>query len=251
MLTRSKSPSGCGSHGFSLIELMVSLFIGMLVIAGAISLIVAINRANSETIQGTRIDQELRALASVIADELKRTRRVHDAVCYVGQASSTSVCGTTCTTAPCPGPFDSFTITDLAGTSTTDGDCILYGYQDANLNDPSVSNPDFTNNYLAIHRDSTAKSIVLAKSTSAVTCSSSGTTLSSPQVTIIDMRFSCVSIGTSVSRTNGTSASCSEIDLTLTGSLKTGDNPTNSVTTSISHTYTLPIFIRSGAVKTS
>jgi hypothetical protein len=41
--------------------------------------------------------------------------------------------------------------------------------------------------------------------------------------------------------------SCSEIDLSLTGNLRSGDPYMNA----ISRTYTQPIFIRSGSVKTS
>jgi len=222
------------AHGFSLIEMMVATTIGMIVALGAVSVIVAIDKSNSETIQSTRINQELRALASVIGDEIKRSRRLHDPLSWVGQGGATN------------GTFD-FVNTATAG-------CILYGYQDATL-DTGVTSA--VNNYQAVYLKTTGGvgSVVFANSTSAVTCSTVGTTLSSSQLNITDLKFFCVTTdGTNVSDLANTAAanttqvqeSCSEIDMSLSAKLVSGDTFENS----IARTYVQQIFIRSGAAKT-
>ena len=75
-------------RGFSLIELMISVTIGLIVAAGAVKLIVAIDQANSETIQSTRLTQEVRGLANLIAADLKRVQRVSDPIAEVGQGTN-------------------------------------------------------------------------------------------------------------------------------------------------------------------
>ena len=228
MLNLRKLQSFKTGRGFTLIELMVAIVIGMVVVAGAVTLILAINRANSDTIQGTRIDQELRALASVISDEIKRSRRRHDPLYYVGGVGSHT------STAE--------VAMDTVDTSTAG--CILYGYQDSRLNDPT-SNAAAVYNYYAISLQT--GSVQLVSDISAVTCTGGAgnptiTTLSSPQINITGMTFTCA-VGAS-----GTS--CEEIDLTLTGTLKKGDAETRVSANSYTqpHTYTQPIYIRSGAV---
>jgi prepilin-type N-terminal cleavage/methylation domain-containing protein len=225
------------ARGFSLIEMMVAIVIGMIVAAGAVSLIVAIDRANSETIQAARINQELRALASVIGDEIKRARRLHDPVAGVGQGSATN------------GTFD-FVDTSTAG-------CIVYGYQDATLNDDTAAASAAVSNFSAIYLDANSN-IVLARDTSPVTCTTAGTILNSSQLKVVanGLTFRCVTTnGTSVSDVANTTAAdttqvqetCNQIDMVLSAKLTSGDPYTNSIT----HTYVQQVFIRSGAVKTS
>src|ERR1700746_1214039 len=88
MLRIAQHASARLSRGFSLIELMISVTIGLIVMAGAVSLIVSIDQSNSESIQSTRLTQELRALAGVIADDLKRTKRLYDPIADVAQGST-------------------------------------------------------------------------------------------------------------------------------------------------------------------
>jgi prepilin-type N-terminal cleavage/methylation domain-containing protein len=230
------------ARGFSLIEMMVSIVVGLLVAAGAIGVIVAIDRSNTEMIQASRLDQEMRALASVIADEVKRARRLHDPITYVGQGGGTA------------GTFDTV--------DTSTANCIVYGYQDATLNDDlSATAPkDFVNNYEAIYLNSGA--VYFDKDTSAVSCNTGGTPpstatrLNSTQLNVTGLIFKCVTTtGTNVSDVANTSAAdtalvqetCNEIDMTLKAQLSTGDTYEKTIT----HTYVQQIFIRSGAAKTS
>jgi type II secretory pathway pseudopilin PulG len=116
-MNRSFAPARV--RGFSLIEMMVATSVGMIVVAGAVTLIVAISHANSETIQSTRINQGMRTLASVIGEEIRRARRLHDPIAYVGQGGTSN------------GMLD---FIDTSQTNTTAGDCLIYGYQDTTLN---------------------------------------------------------------------------------------------------------------------
>lgn len=222
----------CGQRavrGFSLIEMMVAIVIGLIVVAGATALIVAINQSNSQTIQYTRINQELRSLADVITNEIKRTRRLHDPISSVSQGSVAS------------GNFD------LVDASTAG--CILYGYQDATLNDPSKT-LDAVNNYRVISFTNSKVMVYSTTDATKWTCAnanSSGTALNSPQIKITSLTFSCpTGMGSTAAK-----ETCNEIDLTIQGQLTTGELGDKSGFNSITRSYTQPIYIRSGAVKTS
>lgn len=70
--------------GFTLIELMIAMVLGLLVIGAAISLAVSLMRTNNETIRATRLTQELRALADVVTAEARRARSIKDPLANVG-----------------------------------------------------------------------------------------------------------------------------------------------------------------------
>jgi Tfp pilus assembly protein PilW len=235
-------------RGFSLIEMMVSIVIGMIVALGAVSLIVAIDRSNSETIQSTRLNQELRSIAAVISNDLKRARRIDDPIAKVGQG--TNACANTAPE-PCFG---------IGPAPTADPECITYGYS-------GTSGSTNTKNFRAIRRAVDASgigSIVLAADTSAVDCTSAGTQLNSAQVDITGLCLAyntgTVSGGNVVGTTCPvcTSSSClctggaaavpavgtEEVDVCIAGRLRTGDTYTQTITRSILQ----PVFIRSISV---
>jgi prepilin-type N-terminal cleavage/methylation domain-containing protein len=66
------------TRGFSLVEMMVALALGLIVVAAVIALVVSIIRSNRQTLQSTRLNQELRATLSVIANDMRRARSVED-----------------------------------------------------------------------------------------------------------------------------------------------------------------------------
>lgn len=72
--------------GFTLVELMVALVVGLIVTLAAVGFVVSVARANSEDIQVTRLNQELRALSEVINREIRRARYVSDPIGNVTQA---------------------------------------------------------------------------------------------------------------------------------------------------------------------
>lgn len=60
--------------GFSLVELMVAMVLGMLVIGSATTLLVSTMDANGRTIRATRLTQEMRAVSDIVTRELRRAR---------------------------------------------------------------------------------------------------------------------------------------------------------------------------------
>lgn len=62
----------CPSGGFTLVELMIAMVLGLIVIGAVLALSLSMIRANSDTIAGSRVTQELRATSATIASELKR-----------------------------------------------------------------------------------------------------------------------------------------------------------------------------------
>ena len=102
-------------RGFSLIELMVAMVAGLLVSGAAIALIVAMIKSNAETIRATRLTQELRTTAEVIARNLRRARSVTDPIANVGLDSTKMV--KACNA-----------ISPAASDPTPSGTCITYGY---------------------------------------------------------------------------------------------------------------------------
>jgi|GEM_PF-2777337 len=241
MLTRRFKPYPNGSmRGFTIIELMIAVVVGMIAVAGALVLILAINKANSQTVQAARINQELRALAGVIADDIKRARRLHDPIYNVGIGTTAS------------GAFDSIGLYTSAGVkitlpSTSAGSCMIYGYQDPTQNDPA-STAAAVNNYRAVNWDSNSSSVVFIASNTAVSCPSKASVgavlLNSSQVKITSLTFTCGS-------STATATTCNQINLTISGQLTSGDQGDKSGFNSITRTFIQPIFIRSGAVKTS
>lgn len=99
-----------GVRGMSLVELMVGAAIGLIVVAGAISLFATQMRASRSTMLATRVTQDLRAAADLIARDLRRTG-------YWGNAvSGTSAVGST---TPPQNPY--------AGL-TTSAQAVTYGF---------------------------------------------------------------------------------------------------------------------------
>jgi prepilin-type N-terminal cleavage/methylation domain-containing protein len=82
--------------GFSLVELMISLVIGLIVSGAAVALVAAIGKSNSDTVRATRLTQELRATAEVISRELRRARSVSDPIANVSKntAGLVTACNT-------------------------------------------------------------------------------------------------------------------------------------------------------------
>lgn len=250
LIARGFSFGKTSTRGFTLIEMMIAIVVGMIAVAGALVLILAINRANSQTIQVARVSQELRALASVISDDIKRARRLHDPFYMVGNMKllNSSTTDTNVTDAINLASINLYTPPNTAVTLPGTGNCIVYGYQDSTQNDPGSSS-SAVNNYRAISWDSASSSVVFISGTSnTLTCPSKTTTgavlLNSSQIKITGLTFTCGAV-------NANAKTCSEIDLTISGQLTSGDKGDSSGFNSITRTFTQPIFIRSGSVKTS
>jgi len=98
--------------GFTLIELMIAMVLGLIVIGAVLALSLSMIRANNQTIAGTRLTQELRAVAGLMSGDLRRAGGVIDPL--------------TVATANNGNPANPF-----AAISTATAGCIQYGYAGA------------------------------------------------------------------------------------------------------------------------
>lgn len=139
------------ARGFTLIELMVAMVIGLIVIGAVLALSLSMIRANSDTIAGTRLTQELRATSSAITSELQRAGSAAD-------------------------PFNLTAAMAIAGVDDTVAGCIRYAYS---YIDPAGTVVPVSR---AISRAGNAIYVGDA-------CGNAGTRLSSARVDIDDLRF--------------------------------------------------------------
>ena len=85
----NRSPRTAGRHaGFSLVELMVAMVLGLIVIGAVIALVLSMMRANNQTIGATRLTQELRATAALMAADLRRSGGVVDPFAAIDTATA-------------------------------------------------------------------------------------------------------------------------------------------------------------------
>lgn len=148
------------SVGFSLVELMVAMVLGLIVIGAVIALVMSMMRANTQTIAATRLTQELRATAALIEADLRRAGGVVDPL-----TSATSNAGQPDTT--------------LATIDTATAGCIQYSYANAE-----------GGNFHSIFRSGTSIYMKTAATQANADCTV-GTTdpLSSRQVNITGLTF--------------------------------------------------------------
>lgn len=126
------------SQGFTLIELMISVTIALIVTGSAVALMVSIMQANGQNIASTRLTQELRTVAEVVARDIKRARFMEDAIGFVGEMSDDDdgdgdVDGDDYVPV---NPYEVVAVTADASANdgdvnTTDGVCIQYAYEGA------------------------------------------------------------------------------------------------------------------------
>ena len=73
MLTASPRPARRAPRGLSLIELMVGLAVSLVVVGGALSMMVRIQTTSWRMMVETRLNQDLRAAADLMARDLRRS----------------------------------------------------------------------------------------------------------------------------------------------------------------------------------
>ena len=160
MLMNRTANSRRGIVGFTLLEMMIAMLIGLIVIGAVLGLVLSIIRSNNETIQATRLTQELRATAAVVTNDIKRAGGVVDPM--------------TVATANAGKPLNPFS----AITST--GTCLQYGYAGASGGD-----------FHAISLSGGAVFIATGATAATATCAG-GTRLSSPFINVDALTFNRV-----------------------------------------------------------
>jgi len=158
---RHQKPSR--QRGFTLVEMMVALVIGLIVGGAAAAFVASIAKANSQDLQVTRLTQELRAVSEVVNREIRRARYVADPLANIAQGGVA-------------GPNDPISILDSAGGAGST-DCITLKY-DRSPTDPTTGTVTRT-----VYLDAGRVYV-----TDLATCSG-GEAISSPEVTITEFSF--------------------------------------------------------------
>jgi prepilin-type N-terminal cleavage/methylation domain-containing protein len=200
------------ARGFTLVELMVALVVGLLVMLAAVAFITALMRSHTEDLRVTRLTQEVRALSEVISREVRRARFVADPIGLVAQGSAAA-------------GNDLLEARDAATNAPvvpgSEGDCIVLTY-DEPPDPPAIG----TLVSRAIYRGADGR--VYLNSNSA-NCSG-GSAISSPQVQINTLAFQ--------------QAGGFRMDQTLTASLRDGPPSLKD----LRRTFRQTVYVRSGQV---
>lgn len=179
-----RNPS-TNNRGFSLVELMVAMVLGLIVIGAVIALVLSMINANNQTLRATRLTQELRATLAVVANDLKRARSVVDPMTAATQT---------------PGSQLYMVKTDTAG-------CIRYAYEGGLGGNWRVIRLNAATNRLELHA---------ADLQATALCTSAGQQLGSDQVQITNFTIS-------PSTTTATEPTARQLDVRITGKLGSGN----------------------------
>jgi prepilin-type N-terminal cleavage/methylation domain-containing protein len=152
------SPYQRKQAGFTLVELMIAISLGLIVVLAAVGFVISVAKANSENIQVTRLTQELRSISEVVGREVRRARYVTDPVGLIGSGGTTH--------------HDTITVNVAA-------DCIVFAYDEP----PDPPSPGGTVSR-SIRLDS--NSVFLNP---AGTDCTGGNALNTPEVVITNLRF--------------------------------------------------------------
>jgi len=211
--------------GFSLIELMISLVVGLIVSGAAVALVAAIGKSNADTVRATRLTQELRATTEVIARDLRRARSNVDPIANVSSPT------------PVPAAMQACNHVDIS----TPG-CVIFGSGCAI--DPT-NNTFISGNYKAYGL--VGNKVYLKNAPAAAAAPACPTAadilISSSAVNISTLTFTGVG-------TADANLDYSAYTISMAGQLSYQPSVTNSVTiTSPTRTISQEVRIRSGSVQ--
>jgi prepilin-type N-terminal cleavage/methylation domain-containing protein len=148
------------ARGFTLVEMMVALALGLLVVAAVLAFIFSLIRANSETVLSTRLNQEMRATMALISSDIRRARGLSDPIAAVGKGGAVT------------NPFKNIDVS-TAG-------CMRYSYSET---------AGGATDYRALRLDNGKVVLVRAATAAAATCASAGTPLNTEGVVITGLTF--------------------------------------------------------------
>lgn len=199
-------PHQCRAHhsrGVTLVELMIAMVLGLIVTGAVIALVVAIIKSNRQTLQSTRLTQELRATLSVIANDMRRARSVDDPL-------STAL-------DPAGNPF--------GAVSTAQAACAIYAY------DGAVNGP-----WHVVRLDA-GRIVLHGSATRPVNCAIVGTpfVLGSDQVEITALSFTPTTTATNPPLASNESI-VREFTVTIAGRLVDTDSELSGITRTMSQT---------------
>jgi prepilin-type N-terminal cleavage/methylation domain-containing protein len=168
------------ARGFTLVEMMVAMVLGLLVVAAVLAFIFSLIRANSETVLSTRLNQEMRSTMALISSDIRRARGLSDPIAAIGTG----------------GVVNPYAAIDLSTAN-----CMRYSYSE------SVGG---ATDFRAIRLDAGTGKVVLVRAANAAgaTCNTAGTVLNTDGVVITNLTFS------------NPGGSARRIDVQLTGRLR-------------------------------
>jgi len=76
--------------GFTLVELLVGLSLGLIVIGAVLALVVSMMRTSAQSVSAIRLTQEARTLADLVSREIRRARFDGDYVEYLGRGKAST-----------------------------------------------------------------------------------------------------------------------------------------------------------------
>lgn len=121
-------------RGFTLIEIMISLMLGLIIIAATLTIYITSIRSSGDTIQSARLNHDLESAMSLMINDIKRAGFWGGAVIDADSRNNPFTATT--------GTITNIQIRDFATNALADpGNCILYSY-DAN-SDGTVDSNEF------------------------------------------------------------------------------------------------------------
>jgi prepilin peptidase dependent protein B len=169
-------------RGFSLVELMVGMTVGVILLSAVVALTVSVLRTNAETVTVAKLTQEGRAIGDLFSRELRRARYSGNYRAFVGAAGSI------------PNVFSNVDI--LGG-----GNCIRFSYD---ADDDGVLD---ANEVKVISLENGAVYFAQFSTYAGATCGSANALrISSPDVRVANLAFA---------RNTGVNANPNRIDLTF------------------------------------
>lgn len=188
-------------RGFSLIELMVGMAIGLILMAAVVALTVSMLRTNAETVTLSKLTQEGRAISDLVTREVRRARYTGNARAMVGAGGTV------------PNNFSVVQIGTTNLPTAVTGNCIRFAYDaddDGVVDTNEVKVISLFNGVVYMRQFADYASATCVTSTAAA---NSALRISSPDVNVTSLEFRGNSI------TNGVAAIANRIDLMFTVTL--------------------------------
>lgn len=171
--------------GLTIVELMVGVLVGIIILAGVLNVFIATVSSSNESLQSARLNQELRAIMTIMVDDIRRAG-------YWGSASNS-------TSNPFANPSanTSLQVRDTAASGNieaTSGPCIVFVY-DATFRGGTAGTVDASEDYFGYRWEGTSSDGIDMRKTSASgtvdDCTNgSWEAITSPDITITALSFS-------------------------------------------------------------
>ncbi len=122
------------SLGFSMVELMIAMAIGLVVVGSILAFTLSSIETNTEYVQATRLTQELRNTMDLAIRDVKRAGYNQNAMKYVSLPSNSTA----------RSPFAPVFVTaDADGDGTAGDSCIIYAYDSSKVSTSATTGPGF------------------------------------------------------------------------------------------------------------